>query len=357
MILGKASNEFSGIFIDWLSIWQVHPVHAPLNRGSVCTFDGGGSLVFERIRSSSVKGSHATSINFKSDGRTVVACGNFGRFNRADNLFNFDPSTTLSRANHLAAFLGLPFFSVAYKPDISERSASVCLDQSALGIAGGGGSEVNLSRVDITRNYECGSVTVARSVIRAISAKNICRVKKGVAGDASVWWSNTRYMLKVYVKSLEMESHGTNSGRAYDFAKERGIIRVELELKRRELHSLGWNIFSKFLQAWDSFLVQRLFNEYATGLIEMTAINDNEQFINSLPQRLRVLAQAHLAGCDVRDTLSRSAFYRYRRALLDYGLDLSDDRPARLNIKIRQVEITPVVVPDWYWEEQKQVAA
>lgn len=354
---GGSLNEFSGIFCDWLSIWQVHPVHAPLNRGSVCTFDGGGSLVFERIRASSLRGSHSTSINIKSDGRSVVASGNFGRFNRADNLFNFNPSETLSRANAITSFLGLPLFSSENIGEFPDRSDAVCVDKSALSIDRSSGFEVNLSRVDLTQNYECGSVNSARAVIRAISAKNISRVKKGVAGDSSVWWSNTRYMLKVYVKSLEMEAHGTNSGRAYEFAKERGIVRVELELKRRELHDLGWNIFSRFVQAWDNFAVQRLFNNYAIGLIQMTAINDNTAFIDSLPQRLRVIAQAHLAGCDVRDNFSRSAFYRYRRALLDYGLDIADERPARLDIKIRQIEITPVVAPDWYWEEQKQVAA
>src|SRR3989338_7456034 len=100
------------LFVDWLSMWQVHPAHAPLNSGSIVTYDGGGAVVFERHRPARLRGSHSTSCSVKSDGSCVVCSGNFGRLNRSDNLFNFDPLETLARANAVAEFAGLPLFQV-----------------------------------------------------------------------------------------------------------------------------------------------------------------------------------------------------------------------------------------------------
>ena len=59
-----------------------------------------------------------------------------------------------------------------------------------------------------------------------------------------------------------------------------------------------------------------------------------------------------LSRRDVRSLVSRRSFFRYRRALLEYGLDIYDERPARITAKIREeVVLVPVSAPDWYWKE------
>lgn len=349
----KSEVKNDELFCDWLSIWQVHAEnHAPLNSGAIITYDGTGKVVFERHRASRVRGSFETSCNLKSDGRVVVASGNFGRLNRSDNLFNYSPQCFLQRANEVVLFAGLPLFTA--------ESCGNAGNIGQVGVVGGalgdcGKSEafagrLNLSRVDITKNYRCGSVASARSVIRAVSGKSVSRVKKGVGGDSSVWWSNTRYMLKVYIKALEMEAHGTNSGAAYEYARDNGIIRLEIELKRRELADLGWSDFAEFEKAWDMGKVHNLFADYEK-ILTVENISNDAEFIDALPQKLRVTAAAFLAGRDVKSMMSRASYFRYRKALLDYGIDIADERPAQLNVKIRTVEITPVSAPDWYWQK------
>lgn len=349
----KKGVQDDGLFCDWLSVWQVHPAHSPLNSGSIVTFDGGGASVFERHRPARLQGSHSTSCSVKSDGSCVVFSGNFGRLNRSDNLFNFDPLQTLERANLAAVFAGLPTFQFY---DSGNDAATSKVELAPIGYADRDFEQdrtqyefIHLSRIDLTKNYRCGSVAAARSVIRAVSGKSVSRVKRGVGGDSSVWWSNTRYMLKVYIKALEMEAHGVNSGAAYEYARDNGIIRLELELKRRELSDLGWSDFSEFLKAWDMGKVHNLFADYEKILTVENISNDSE-FIDALPQRLRVTAAAFLAGRDVRSLMKRSSFFVYRKALLEYGIDIADERPAQLNVKIRTVEITPVVAPEWYWK-------
>lgn len=157
-------------------------------------------------------------------------------------------------------------------------------------------------------------------------------------------------MLKVYIKALEMEAHGTNSGQAYEYARDKGIIRLEIELKQRELWELCWSEFSDFLKAWDMGQVHKLFSDYEK-VLEVTKVNNDAAFIDSLPQRLRVVAATFLSGRDVRALMSRRTFFRYRKALLEYGIDLADERPAQIASTVREVEIIPVTVPDWYWKE------
>ena len=346
----KTEAKNDSLFVDWLSIWQVHPDHPPINSGAVITYDGAGQTVFTRCRTSRVRGSHETGCALKSDGRVVVASGNFGRLNRPDNLFNFDPAITLQRANQVTAFAGLPLFQVDPDGDGGSWWRPVGGAVGGLGAAALPSGRLNLSRVDITKNYRCGSLAAARSVIRAISGKSVSRVKKGVGGDSSVWWSNTRYMLKVYVKALEMEAHGTTNGKAYEYARDNGIIRLEIELKRRELADLGWSDYAEFVRAWDMGKVHNLFADYEK-ILTVEKISNDAEFIDALPQKLRVTAAAFLAGRDVKTMMSRASFFRYRKALLDYGIDIADERPAQLNVQVRTVEITPVTAPDWYWEK------
>ena len=349
----EKNGSQDGLFVDWLSVWQVHPAHAPLNSGAIVTTDGSGRTVFERTRTARIQGSYETSCALKSDGSCVVASGNFGRLNRQDNVFNFEPVATLERANLAAQFAGLPEFTfrdLRNKIDGVSPAGSIGFNLADFTASRTSSEYIHLSRVDLTKNYSCGSVTAARSVVRAISGKSISRVKKGVGGDSSVWWSNTRYMLKVYIKSLEMEAHGTNSGKAYEFARDNGVIRLELELKRRELHDLGWSDFNEFVKGWNMGTVHKLFKDYEKVLDVVNVTNDAD-FLDSLPFRLRVPAAAFLSGRDVRALMSRATFFRYRKALLDYGIDIADERPAQITTVVRQVEIVPLVAPDWYWKQ------
>lgn len=347
----KAQND--GLFVDWLTLWQVHSAHAPINSGCVRTLDGNAATVFERTRAARIQGSYSSSCSVKSDGSCVVFSGNFGRFNRTDNLFNYDPLQTLERANIVAEFAGFPPFRIHDLRDNTatrqDFSALVGPARAAFREAEARTSFVNLSRVDLTKNYACGSLGAARSVIRAIQGKSIGRVKKGIGGDASVWWSNTRYMLKVYIKALEMEAHGITSGKAYEYARDNGIIRLELELKRRELHDLGWNDFAQFLKGWDMGNVHKLFADYEK-IMTVNSVSNDAEFLDALPVRLRPLASVFLSGNDVRSLVSRATFFRYRKALLEYGIDIADERPTRLNVHVQTVEVVPVLAPDWYWK-------
>lgn len=340
------------LFVDWLTVWQVLPPHLPVNSGAVVYFDGSANARFVRTCSTRVSGSHSTTVAVKSDGQSMVLSGNFGRFGHPDNLFNLDPAQSLRAASRVAENAGLsPLLSDAERKRACHPSPS---SQTVIDLEPHRAetSRIFLSRIDLTKNFATGGLGNARALIRNISRRSISRVKRGLAGEDSVWWSNSRYMLKFYIKSVEMALHGDTTSLAYQYALSRGIVRCELELKRRILSDLGWGYFGDFEKAWDMGTVHKLFDDYSLPLLSMNGKVNPQNFLDSLPTKLQLVAAAFLHGENVRERLSRPTFYRYRKALLAFGLDIADEAPASIATIVREVEICAVSAPDWHWSRQ-----
>lgn len=342
----------NALFCDWLTVWQVLPAHVPINSGAVVHYDGCANQRFVRTCATRITGSHSTAVSCKSDGQSVVLSGNFGRFGMPDNLFNLDPEQSLQRASVLAQTAGLP----ALLPDDQRKRIYSIVDtpQDSIDFEPDRieASRIHLSRVDLTKNYSTGGLGNARALIKNLSRRSISRVKRGIAGDDSVWWSNTRYMLKFYIKAIEMAKHGDDTSEAYQYALANGIVRCELELKRRELSDLGWGYFGDFMEAWNMGTVHKLFDDYSQPLLSMNGQQNPNNFLDSLPQKLQLVAAAFLSGENVKERMSRATFYRHRKALLEYGLDIADDAPASITTIVREVELKPLTAPDWHWSRK-----
>src|SRR5438045_1883846 len=98
-----------GLFVDWLSLEQVHDVPMPrINDGRVISIDADGSVSWEVDRAFSVEGSFESKVQVICDGNRVRFSGNIGRFNRTDNLFGFEFPECMRRINHVLQGLGLP---------------------------------------------------------------------------------------------------------------------------------------------------------------------------------------------------------------------------------------------------------
>ena len=54
-----------------------------------------------------------------------------------------------------------------------------------------------------------------------------------------------------------------------------------------------------------------------------------DDVLDSLPPRLRLTYQAWLNGDDLKSVLPRPTFYRYRKQILEYGIDISTKSPKR----------------------------
>ena len=80
-----------------------------------------------------------------------------------------------------------------------------------------------------------------------------------------------------------------------------------------------------------------------------------DDVLNSLPPKLRMVYQSWLNGDDLKVILPRPTFYRYRKQILEYGIDISTKSPKEKNNVIpliRFLEAKPVGIPSWAYEKK-----
>lgn len=323
------------VFIDWISITQHHPAGGLpiLIGGLVIWYDRSGNARSERASATSVGGSFDTTVRLQCDGSRVFLSGNPGRFARNDNLFNHGWEGTIEACNRILAQNGLPLFTAS-------RGISGQADWRP-------GARIH--RLDVTANFSTGSDAQARAVIRWLSAQSISRMKRGYSGDESIWWSNTRHMFKAYLKAHEMIHHGKEKDdKLVAWCLEQGIVRVEVELKRRLLQELH-------LDSFDQITDERLQSVFIdqTGILRRVDRSDEPDILSAIPSRYRMTAAAWLAGQDVSSCFSRATLFRHAKVLRHYGIDILQARNVeQFPIRVRVVDLQPVAMPDWYLLKQ-----
>jgi len=170
-------------------------------------------------------------------------------------------------------------------------------------------------------------------------------MKRGQAGDESVWWSNTRHMFKAYRKAAEMVKHGRASDEfSVQWCHQNGVVRVEVELKRRLLEELEMR---QFCDVNDQLIAECFADQ--TEILRRVDRSDEPDIIAAIPSRSRGYASAWLAGQDVRAFMSNGTLYRHAKVLREYGIDILQPRNViGFPIKVRVVDLVPAAVPDWY---------
>lgn len=152
-------------------------------------------------------------------------------------------------------------------------------------------------------------------------------------------------MLKAYRKGAEMKKRGGDP-ELIQYAEDKGIVRVEVELKKRELSELGLS----HLGAISDDKLRAIFNEYVEPFRRVDS-SEEPDILSSIPARSRAYAAAWLAGQDVRILCSQATLYRHARVLREYGLDILEARNIeRFPVKVRVIDLEPLRAPDWYLE-------
>jgi len=327
------------IFVDWVSITQHHPEGGLpiLIRGLTAYFDASGNCRFERTSAAHLGGSFGTSLLLRCDGATVSLSGNVGRFGRSNNLFNLGWTGTINKANRILHRNGLPPFT-----------ASSGLPGSTSFRPGG-----RLSRVDITGNFLTGNAGQAAQVISWIASQSVSRMKRGRAGNESVWFANTRHMFKAYRKDLEMLAHGADkSSKLVQWCADNGLVRVEVELKRRLLEELG-------LRDIGNVTDEKLLSVYKdqTEILRRVDRSNDVDILEALPQRTRAIASLWMLGQDVKSICSRATLFRHAKILREYGIDIMETRNiCNFPAKVRVIDLQPVAAPDWYSFNEEDAA-
>ena len=196
------------------------------------------------------------------------------------------------------------------------------------------------------------------SWIRSAGGKTVlARRGRGVfAGDTLYYGKNSRrWSLKMYSKGHELQkrklSKELDIPELQDFADK--ALRIELTLRSLELKERGLH----FAQRWTPDFAIMLLME-AIGKLEMSnnfSLNDDKLAL--LKPRLRLAYKAWLRGDDLRQDLPKMTYYRYRKELLEFGIDIANvqdvDKPLDNVVPlVRVLEALPASIPDWAYEKK-----
>ena len=328
------------VFCDWLSMYQVHFEGVPLvNDGHVFSVDQDGEIKWDVPQKLVHRGSHDTSIRIRSDGFRVTLEGNIGRFDRSDNLFGYTVQECIQLANHLLAQFGLPPFKDAAPMQLVKKGGE-----------DGGYQAVGavITRVDLTCNWCTGSPGNVEQFIRHLQGFKSGRQEPRTYKTTGVsWGEGSKYWYaKVYDKAAEYFRQCGKKAKAFDaplfqYMLDQGIARHEIELKSRYLKQNNlWR-----MSQWGDGMEDRiyaLFNDVIGGESHV------DQFLE-IPGRAGELAVAWRDGADLKKRLSTATYYRYRKELLKYGIDIAvPSNVTRLRSRVEVITLAPAQAPSWY---------
>jgi II/X family phage/plasmid replication protein len=341
--------------IDWFR-GQIPFLHTPLPSGRVLSLDIDGVVDWESVKAMRVRSSFETSISIRSygserikaDGSPVATHlqidGNPARFLQGHNVLGSED------LNHLVLLLfrecveqNLHYFGEHSDPLLTEAKIKR------------GDYAVNM--IDVNRMFELFNDASVESWLHAAEMKARTRSGRAARDKGTVYLqkNSRRWAFKFYNKFRELSKRGKELPEQLHDSGLRewteGKLRAELRLHSLELKKLG------ILKGSDipPQKVAEIYNAYA-GKIEM---NTQATLIDSqlleIPRACSSTYHLWRQGVSTKDMLPRNTFYRHRRMLLEFGIDITcpPSEPDMANVipLMRVLEAQPCEVPIWVLEK------
>lgn len=328
--------------IDWLSI-RVPIAHSRIAAGRVMKITPHGEIDWESECWFDAVGSHDHNIRLRTDKLTgqLDVSGNFLKWLQGHNLFGTNDVQ------------GLVFECLSA---LTERGF-VHSPADARGLAGSSRA-ATVSRIDLTEMFELPSRASCRAWIKAAesTAHMAHRGRGTLTREGTLYFGKTsrRSMLKIYVKGDELEAQGKGHKLPDELPFRESLsrwadnkLRVELQLRSLTLVDLDL----QHVFRWGDNEPLDVFNKYLSTLNLSSQMPILGPDLDKLPPHLRSTYQHWWTGFDVRSVVSKATFYRHRRELQAFGIDIAMRRPqqpAPAVAQLRQViEAKPVGVPAW----------
>jgi II/X family phage/plasmid replication protein len=337
--------------LDWFR-GEIPFLHDPLPQGMVMSFDVNGELEWEVRKSIECRSSHETTIKVKSSGGDgqgrathLQIDGNLCKFLQGHNIFG---SRDLNR-------LLLLTFKKIYKLHAHHLQGCSSPQLTEAQIRKG---NYLVKMIDINQLYEVGNDASVEAWLHAAEMRARSRHGRSTRDKGTLYLgkSSRRWAMKFYNKARELMASGKTHKLPeclQDIGLEefiQGKLRAELRLFGKELqkHGIthGYHLTPE--------VINQLFNQYL-GKIDMTqqtTLIDTQ--LHDLPRTLQATYQLWRQGADLRQMFPKNTFYRHRRELLAFGIDINlmHQAPEHSNVvpMIRIIEAKPVEIPAWAYE-------
>lgn len=331
--------------IDWITaILPCNHDHSKLMAGFVMSFDANGEQEWVSEKRLTVESSHSTKIQIRSHtDSSIWFSGNPAKFLQGHNIFGTDDLT----------YLVGRFFD-----ELLRNHENLGLMPTAEQYERIQEGDYFLTRVDYNLSWLLKDVEQVRSWIRSASqSANLRHRGQGLYQNGTLYFgkNSQHWALKCYSKGSEIFAKGhelpehLRIQELIDFANK--ALRLELVLRSKFLKSTHLNHAKNWCKNTGKELLLSCIRDDLQISDNMTLKDD---VIDELPSRLRLTYQAWLNGDDLRAVLSRPTFYRYRKQLLVYGIDISVVQVEnRTNVVplIRYLEAVPAEIPVWAYEK------
>lgn len=334
----------SSEMIDWLTF--TIPCHhtEEINGGYVVSTDRDGQREWVSRKDLHVEGSFDTKITVKTDYSQSVKADSFPRLRVSGNITKWFQGHNIFGTDDMHLLVMLAMEKLCEVLPLSPTQ----VDKDAW-LKG----NIDLTRIDITRSYSLSNrKTVLEWLHHAQLHANMAYRGKGIlTGDTLYFGKKSKYStLKAYSKGQEIEAHKVDAEVLTDSLREwaEDKLRIELTLRGRELRRIG----KSKINDWQENDTNKILNEYMSRLEIASRINMTHEEIEKMPPRLRLAYQAWKDGNDLRKTVSRATYYRYKKELSELGIDITIPQtkktPENVIPFVRVLEAKPCEqVPDW----------
>ncbi len=341
-------------FCDKLICSQTHTFkHAVLDVPYTINYEPDGSIRKVKpgyIHDYAFEGSHSTTLRIYTDGYTVKVKGNFGVINRPDNVFGYSLDECKIIVNTILVSLDLPPFSDGEIEFIEYKNKSGVLKTTRTTTG------AQFSEIHYTLNTSTGSIENQKQFIHSQSIKNVTRQKSSIYKNSSgqvtgigFGYGSRFKSSKIYIKSLEI-IHNLKEKKLpltsyhellIKYCESIGLIRFEVQFR----NYLSKHNIAFWKEATHKSLQEHFYQEHNVMTKSTTAID-----YDSISPDLLGVYFMYVNGINLREKLSRPTYYRKRKGLLAYGIDISEVLNVTM-IKPKTITITcgPIpYIPDWY---------
>jgi II/X family phage/plasmid replication protein len=337
--------------IDWVTMKIKCDHDGIISNGEVVSLSkDGGSIEWSLVKYLPVVGSHDATISIRSiTQQTIEISGNPTKWLQGHNLFG---------TNDLKLLIWLFFQELVKIPELNLKPSI----QQLHAIKNG---KLTVSRVDINETWFLANRAEVLAWLSAAGQK--MRLKHRGAGqfkgDTLYWGKGSkRWFLKCYSKGYEINSKKSNFPEALrtpqmlEYADR--ALRIELTLKSNQLRE--WQLHE--VSHWNSETGKMLLLGLIKGLEMSNNIRLTDDVLSGLPARMKMSYLAWLHGEDLKLILPKNTFYRYRRELKQYDIDIGikrDTKEDKNNVipLIRVLEAQPVGIPQWAFDQNLVVCA
>jgi II/X family phage/plasmid replication protein len=337
--------------IDWITgkFWITHNPDVLRSGQSIRTkiIDGIETIEYDVANRLSIKGSHDANITIRSlTDNTVEISGNPAKFLQGHNVFG---------TNDLKYLVAKMIDKLCMVDELELKPTDIEYENIQSGI-------YHLSRVDVNEHFFFPSAQLARSWLRA--AGNSANMKFRGAGlfkEGTLYFTpkSRRFVPKIYFKYDEINSKDKSHRLPDELLQIPELVEYAEKSLRFEIKILSTQLKEWMLHLgcnWDNSTATMLINDQFISKLQLSEnMALNPEVRDSLPNNLKLVYSAWARGEDLRQMYSKAQFYKRRKQLLEYNIDISilQDKEEQSNIvpMIRYLEAVPMGIPDWAYEK------